>query len=59
MKPVIYHTGLTPPPSCDINTFEISYYPVLSVEYESFNDPQNITDMLKQNPIVLMMSKMQ
>ena len=57
MKSVIYHTGLTPPPSCGIGTFEISYCPVLRVDYEICNDPQNITDILKQNPIILMMSK--
>ena len=55
--PVIYHTGLTPPPSMYIEGFEICYYPVQRVIYESENIPQDISDILLMNPIVLMMSK--
>ncbi len=54
---VIYHTGLTKPPSVNIDGFEVYYYPVLKVEYESSNVPQDIKDFLQVNPIVLMMSK--
>ena len=57
MIPIIYHTGLTPPPSMNIDDFEICHYPVLKVEYESSNMPQDISDILQFNPIVLMMSK--
>ena len=54
---VIYHTGLTKPPSVDIDGFEVCYCPVLKVEYESTNVPQDISDFLQLKPIVLMMSK--
>ena len=54
---VIYHTGLTKPPSVDIDGFEVYYYPVLKVEYESINVPQDISDFLQVKPIVLIMSK--
>ena len=54
---VIYHTGLTKPPTVDIGGFEVCYYPVLKVEYESSNAPQDISDILLMDPIVLMMSK--
>ena len=57
MKPVIYHTGLTKPPSMNIDGFEISYYPVLKVDYESINVPQDISDFLQLDSIVLLMSK--
>jgi len=55
--PGIYHIGLTKPPSVALDSYEIHYYPVLKVEYESSNVPQNIEDFLQVNPIVLMMSK--
>ena len=54
---VIYHTGLTKPPSVEIDGFEVHYYPVLKVEYESTNMPQDISDFLQVKPIVLIMSK--
>ncbi len=54
---VIYHTGLTKPPTVDIGGFEVCYYPVLKVEYKSSNVPQEIREFLQVNPIVLMMSK--
>lgn len=57
MKSAIYHTGLTPPRSVNIDGLEIFHYPVLKVEYESSNVPQDIRDMLQLDPIVLMMSK--
>ena len=57
MKPVIYHIGLTPPPLVDIEGFEICHYPVLRVDYESSNVPQDISDILHMEPILLMMSK--
>ena len=57
MIPIIYHTGLTPPPSLDSNVFEIYHYPVLKVEYESSNIPCDISDFLQMDPIVLIMSK--
>ena len=55
--PVIYHIGLTPPPPVDIDSFDICYYPVLKVVYESSNAPQDVSDILQLKPIVLMMSK--
>ena len=57
MKPIIYHTGFTPPPSMDIDGFEICYYPVLKVEYISSNIPQDISDFIQLDPIILIMSK--
>ena len=57
MKPIIYHTGFTPPPSMDIDGFEICYYPVLKVEYISSNTPQDISDFIQLDPIILIMSK--
>ena len=57
MIPVIYHTGLTPPPPIHIAGYEVCYFSVLKVEYESSNAPQDISDILLMNPIVLMMSK--
>ena len=57
MMPIIYHTGLTSPPSIDMDGFEISYCPVLKVTYVSSNRPLDICDLLKTNPIILMMSK--
>ena len=57
MKSEIYHTGLTPPRSVKIDGFEIFHYPVLKVDYESNNVPQDIRDILQLDPIVLMMSK--
>ena len=57
MIPVIYHTGLTPPPPSCIDGFKISHYPVLTVEYASSNAPKDISDILQLNPIVLLMSK--
>tara|TARA_B100000315_G_scaffold245010_1_gene270360 strand:+ start:76 stop:816 length:741 start_codon:yes stop_codon:yes gene_type:complete len=57
MKPIIYHTGLTPPPSVDLAGFEICYYPVLKVEYETHNIPQDFSDILHADPIILLMSK--
>ena len=57
MIPVIYHTGLTPPPPCHITGYEVCHFSVLQVEYERRNTPQDIIDILLIEPIVLMMSK--
>ena len=57
VMPIIYYTGLTPPPFVDIDGFEICHYAVLNIEYESCNAPQDIIDFMKLDPIVLMMSK--
>ncbi len=57
MIPVIYHTGLTPPPPCHITGYEVCHFSVLQVEYEHTNAPQDISDILLMDPIVLMMSK--
>ena len=57
MIPVIYHTGLTPPPPVHIAGYEVRYFSVLKVEYESSNAPQDISDIILMDPIVLMMSK--
>jgi len=55
--PVIYHTGLTPPPPYHIAGYEVCHFSVLQVEYEYSNAPQDIIDILLMDPIVLMMSK--
>ena len=57
MIPLIYHTGLTPPPPCHIAGYEVCHFSVLNVEYEYSNAPQDIIDILLMDPIVLMMSK--
>ena len=57
MIPVIYHTGLTPPPPVYIDGYEVCHFSVLKVEYEYSNAPQDIIDILLMDPIVLMMSK--
>ena len=41
----------------NIDGFKICYYPVLKVKYESNNAPQDLSDILKMDPIVLIMSK--
>jgi len=58
MMSYIYHIGLTPPSkSIIIQDYTISYYPVLSVEYAHCNAPQDLSDILYSNPVILMMSK--
>ena len=57
MIPVIYHTGLTPPPPVYIDGYEVCHFSVLKVEYESNNVPQDLSGILLMDPIVLMMSK--
>ena len=57
MNSIIYHVGLTPPPKLDYGKFKICHHPVLKVEYESINAPEDIRDILHVNPVVLVMSK--
>jgi len=37
--------------------YEVCYFSVLKVEYENYNAPQDISDILLMDPVVLMMSK--
>ena len=57
MKPVIYHTGLTPPPEIQYNDFEILHTPTITVEFNHHHIPQDITECLKSNPVAIIMSK--
>ena len=57
MKPVIYHTGLTPPPEIQYNDFEILHTPTIMVEYNHHHIPQDIVECLKSNPVAVIMSK--
>jgi len=57
VRPVIYHTGLTPPPENNYNDFEILYTPTITVEYNHHHIPQDIVECLKSNPVAVIMSK--
>ena len=57
MKPVIYHTGLTPPPVNQYNDFKIFHTPTITVEYNHNHIPQDIVECLKSNPVAVIMSK--
>ena len=57
MKPSVYHVGLTPPPSIEIDGFQIHYFPVLDVIFKSSHMPEDIREVLKQRPIIVLMSK--
>ena len=57
MKPIIFHTGLTPPPEIQYNHFEILHTPTITVEFNHHHIPQDIVECLKSNPIAIIMSK--
>ena len=57
MKPVIFHTGLTPPPEIQYNDFEILHTPTITVEFNHHHIPQDIIECLKSNPVAIIMSK--
>ena len=57
MKPVIYHTGLTPPPEIQYNDFEVLHTPTITVEFNYHHIPQDIIECLKSNPVAVIMSK--
>ena len=57
MKPSVYHVGLTPPPSIEIDDFQIHYFPVSDVIFKSSHMPEDIREVLKQRPIIVLMSK--
>ena len=57
MKPIIFHTGLTYPPSIHYDRFEILHTPTIMVEYNHHHIPQDIVKCLKSNPIAVIMSK--
>ena len=57
MKPIIFHTGLTPPPEIQYNDFEILHTPTITVEFNHHHIPQDITECLKSNPVAIIMSK--
>ena len=57
MKPIIYHTGITPPPEIHIHQFEILHTPTVTVEFKNHHILQDITELLKSNPVAVIMSK--
>ena len=57
MKPIIFHTGLTPPPEIKYNHFEILHTPTITVEFNHHHIPQDIVEYLKSNPAAIIMSK--
>ena len=57
MKPIIFHTGLTPPPEIKYNHFEILHTPTITVEFNHHHIPQDIVECLKSNPVAIIMSK--
>ena len=57
MKPIIFHTGLTPPPEIQYNDFEVLHTPTITVEHNHHHIPQDIIECLKSNPVVVIMSK--
>ena len=56
-KNIVYHVGLTSPPTLEFDEFEISCHPLLKVDYISFHLKENLDEMLKQNPVLVLMSK--
>lgn len=57
MKPLVYHIGLTPPPSIKMDVFDIFHYPVLKVIFKHHHLPDDINEILKQKPVLLLISK--
>ena len=57
MKPIIYNTGITPPPEIHTHQFEILHMPTITVEFKNHHIPQDISEFLKSNPVVVIMSK--
>ena len=57
MKPIIFHTGLTPPLKIQYNHFEILHTPTITVEFNHHHIPQDIIECLKSNPVAIIMSK--
>jgi uroporphyrinogen-III synthase len=57
VKPIIFHTGLIPPPEIKYNHFEILHTPTIMVEFNHHHIPQDIVECLKSNPVAIIMSK--
>ena len=57
MKPIIFHTGLTPPPDIQYNDFKVLHTPTITVEFNHLHIPQDIVECLKSNPVAIIMSK--
>ena len=57
MKPIIFHTGLTPPSEIQYSHFEILHTPTITVELNHNHIPQDIIECLKSNPVAIIMSK--
>jgi len=57
VKPIIFHTGLTPPSEIQYNHFEILHTPTIMVEFNHHHIPQDIVECLKSNPVAIIMSK--
>ena len=57
MKSTIYHLGLSPPPLQFINNLNVCHYPLLKVKYKNQHKPEEILDILKIYPIILIVSK--
>ena len=57
IKPIIYHIGLTPPPIIDFEEFDILCHPLLQVDFSFSHLKEDVDEMLKQDPILVLMSK--
>ena len=57
MRSIIYHTGITSPPEIHSSQFEVLHIPTISVEFNNHHIPQDISEFLKSNPVVVIMSK--
>ena len=57
MKPIIYHTGITPPPDIQSGEFEVLHTSTIAVEFKNHHIPQDIIEFLKSNPLAVIMSK--
>ena len=47
MKPIIYHTGITPPPDIQSGEFEVLHTSTIAVEFKNHHIPQDIAEFLK------------
>ena len=56
MNPVIYHTGLYLPNTAN-SAFDIHHTPTIKVKFISHSEAREISEYLKVNPHILIMSK--
>jgi uroporphyrinogen-III synthase len=57
IKPLVYHVGLTSPPTLEFDAFKILCHPLLQVDYSSFHLKEDLDEILKQDPALVLMSK--